>query len=345
MCIRDRSLRVAYLGSHSYHNIINTDPNTIAPLICSDPAGCQAGGLNVNLNPKPPAQPVLPYLAAQGTQYIPYFSGVTRPDQYLANGFFWYTEGVSSYNALQVDVTKRFSSGLTFRANYTFSRNLDDGSGVSSSQAQNQTQQALDPRDPLRDYGRSALDFEHQGSGTFSYELPFGHGKPFLNGLSGAADKLVSGWQANGIVTLLSGFPFTPLVGTNQSGDGNVRNPDRPDFTSGFPGTLIPGLVSEWFDPNAFSIPKLGTWGNVGRGVLQGPGLAEFDFSLFKTTPIKESMSLEFRAECFNITNRTNLGVPNTNVFSAGKISPTAGRITATNSDAREIQFGIKLIF
>ena len=80
---------------------------------------------------------------------------------------------ISSYNGLQVDVTKRLSRGLTFRGSYTFSKNLDDGSGLASSQAQNQTQQALNPRDPLRDYGRSALDFEHQGSGNFTYELPF----------------------------------------------------------------------------------------------------------------------------------------------------------------------------
>lgn len=89
----------------------------------------------------------------------------------------------------------------------------------------------------------------------------------------------------------------------------------------------------------------MGTWGNVGRGVLNGPGLTEFDFSLFKTIPIKETKTLEFRAECFNIANTANFGVPNMTVFSAGKISPTAGRISATSTTSREIQFGLKLIF
>ena len=88
----------------------------------------------------------------------------------------------------------------------------NDGFGVASSQSQNQNQSVMDPRHPLRDYGRSALDFRQQGSGSFNYELPFGFGKPFANGLTGIADKLASGWQVNGIVTFLSGFPLTPLV-------------------------------------------------------------------------------------------------------------------------------------
>lgn len=329
------SLRVAYVGSRNYHNIISTDSNTIAPLICSNPAGCQAGGLNV----KAPAPATL---VSPGTQYIPL--GV-RPNSFLANGFFWYTQGSGTYNALQVDVTRRFSSGLTFRANYTFSKNLDNGSGLSDSQAQNQSRDLLDPYDPLLDHGRSALDFRHQASGTFGYELPFGHGKPFLSGLSGATDKLIGGWQANGIVTLLSGLPFTPLVGTNQSGNGDLANPDRPNVNPSFQGTLLSGLVSQWYNPAAYSLPPVGTWGNVGRGVLNGPGLTEFDFSLFKTIPIKETKTLEFRAECFNIANTANFGVPNMTVFSAGKISPTAGRISATSTTSREIQFGLKLIF
>jgi hypothetical protein len=335
---QNMALRVAYVGSHSYHNIINTDSNTIAPLICSSPptpAGCPAGGINI----KPGAQPSF---VPQGTQYIPVGK---RPNPFLANGFFWNTEGVSSYNALQVDVTKRFSRGLTFRASYTFSKNLDDGSGVASSQSQNQTQQVLDPRNPLRDFGRSALDFNHQGSGNLTYDLPFGHGKPFLNGVSGAADKLVGGWRVNGIVTLLSGFPFTPLVGSNQSGDGNVRNPDRPNAHPNFPGTLMPRLVTKWFDPAAFDLPTLGTWGNVGRGSLEGPGLAELDFSVHKTIPIQESKSLEFLAELFNITNRANFNVPNTGLFSGGQPSPSVGQITSTSTDSRQIQFGLKLIF
>ena len=328
---RNTSLRVGYVGSHGYHSIIDIDANTIPQQICSDPAGCLAGGI------RSPG-----VMVPEGT---PYFPRTTRPNPHLANAYLWYMEGISSYNALEADLTKRFSSGLLFRANYTFSRNLDDGSGVASSQSQNQNQSVMDPRHPLRDYGRSALDFRHQGSVNFNYELPFGNGKRFVNALTAMADKLVGGWQVNGIATFLSGFPLTPLVGTNQSGNGNTFNPDRPNTNPSFQGPVILGRVEKWFDPAAFSLPTLGTWGNVGRGVLDGPGLAELDFSVFKTTPITERTRVLFRAEFFNIANRANFNLPNPIIFSGNSISPSAGTITSTTTSSRQIQFGLKLMF
>jgi hypothetical protein len=327
---RNMSLRVGYVGSHGYHNIIDIDDNTVAPQTCSDPAGCLAGGVRAS------------GMVPQGTQYFP---RGPRPNPYLGSGYQWYMEGINSYNALEADLTKRFSGGLSFRANYTFSKNLDDSSGIASSQSQNQNQSVMDPRHPLRDYARSALDFRHQGSGSFSYALPFGKGKRFAGGVTGIPDKLASGWQVNGILTLLSGFPFTPLVGTNQSGNGNQFSPDRPNLNPSFQGPLYIRSVDQWFDPTAFSLPLLGTWGNVGRGVLQGPGLAEFDFSAFKTTHITERTSVLFRAEFFNITNRANFNVPNFLIFSGSSISPSAAKITSTTTSSRQIQFGLKLIF
>jgi len=332
---KSMALRVGYVGSHAYHNIIDIDANTIVPQICSNPAGCASGGVRA---PKPPNT----VLVSQGTQYFP---PGKRPNPYLGSAYFWYMEGIASYNAFQADLTQRFNSGLVFRADYTFSKNLDDGTGVASSQAQNQSQSVMDPRHPLRDYGRSALDFRHQGSGNFSYELPLGRGKRFLNGLNGTPHKLVGGWQVNGILTFLSGFPFTPLVGFNESGNGNQFNPDRPNTNPNFKGPVKIGRVDQWYDPNAFSLPTLGTWGNLGRGVLDGPGLAEFDFSLFKTTPITERTSVLFRAEFFNLTNRANFNLPNPVVFSGNTISPSAGQITSTTTTSRQIQFGLKLMF
>ena len=337
---QNMSIRVGYVGSHAYHNIIDIDANTIAPQICSDPNGCLAGGLRPTVGACPPApgNSCVP----QGTQYFPHG---TRPNQYLGSAYFWDMEGIASYHALQADLTRRFSSGLAFRADYTFSKNLDDGSGIASSQAQNQNQSVMDPRHPLKDYGRSALDFRHQGSGNLSYELPFGRGKRFLNGLNGMPYKMVGGWQVNGVATLLSGFPLTPLVGTNRSGNGNQFSPDRPNINPNFQGPVKIGRVDRWYDPNAFSLPTLGTWGNVGRGVLDGPGLEEFDFSVFKTTPITERARVLFRAEFFNIANRANFNLPNPLVFSGNSISPSAGKITSTTTTSRQIQFGLKLMF
>src|ERR1051326_3947261 len=330
---RNMSLRVAYVGSHGYNNVIDIDANTIPQQICSNPAGCASGGIR-GTNP--------PTLVPQGTAYFP---AGTRPNKYIANAYFWSPLGINNYHALKADLTKRLSSGLFFRANYTFAKNLDNGTATASSQSQNNNQSVLDPRHPLIDYGRSALDFRHQGSGSFSYELPFGKGKTFGGGLTGVADKLAGGWQLNGIVTLLSGFPVTPLVGTNRSGNGNTFNPDRPNYNPNFHGPVITGRVDQWFDPNAFSLPPLGTWGTVGRGVLDGPGLGDVDLSLFKTIPITEKTNLLFRAEAFNIANRPNFGVPNFLIFSGDSISPSAGQITSTTTSSRQIQFGLKLMF
>src|SRR5262249_38056661 len=112
----------------------------------------------------------------------------------------------------------------------------------------------------------------------------------------------------NGIVTLLSGFLVTPLVGTNRSGSGNTFNPDRPNYNPNFHGPVKIARVDQWFDPNAFSLPALGTWGNVGRGVPDGPGLADIDVSVFKTIPITERAKVLFRSEAFNMqTGQTSV--------------------------------------
>ncbi|MGH9786927.1 MAG: carboxypeptidase regulatory-like domain-containing protein, partial [Terriglobia bacterium] len=140
-------------------------------------------------------------------------------------------------------------------------------------------------------------------------------------------------------------FPFTPMVGSNRSGDGNMRNPDRPSVNPYFQGPVILESPNRWFDPNAFVLPTPGTFGNLGRGVLTGPGLATVDMSLFKTTSLSERTALQFRAEFFNLFNRSNFGAPNAIVFSGGAVSSSAGLITSTTTTSRQIQFGLKLIF
>jgi hypothetical protein len=255
------------------------------------------------------------------------------------------TEGNTSYNALQLDYFRRLSHGFQFRANYTWSKNLDINSNLTVAQANNQPQMVMNRNDLRRDWGPSALDATEQSSISGSYELPFGRGKHWLGGTHGLGGKLVSGWQANSIVTLLSGFPFTPQAGSNRSGDGDTRNPDRPSYNPSFTGPIILGTPGRWFDPNAFLQATPGAFGDVGRGVLRGPGLATVDFSLFKNTAITERTSLQFRAEAFNMLNRANFGTPNAVVFANGSISGSAGLITATATTSRQIQFGLKLMF
>jgi hypothetical protein len=144
---------------------------------------------------------------------------------------------------------------------------------------------------------------------------------------------------------LLSGFPFTPVIGANRSGDADTRNPDRPSLNPAFSGPIVLGQPSQWFNPNAFTLPAFGTYGNLGRGVFTGPGLADLDLSILKNTPISEKTSLQFRAEFFNILNHPNFASPNATVFSGTAANASAGLITTLATTPRQIQFGLKLIF
>ena len=324
-------LRVAYTGSFGYHGLLSIDPNSIPARVCSSPLGCQAGGVGVRQS-----------TVAQGVEYIPVGS---RPNPDLSGAFFWYTEGNSSYNALEIDVTRRWAQGLQFRANYTWSKNLDINSGLTGAQANNQAQMVLNRNDLRRDWGPSAMNVTQQASISGLYELPLGAGRRWLRSGGRLEEKIISGWQLNGIATLLSGFPFTPQTGSNRSGDGDTRNPDRPSLNPDFRGPVVTATPNQWFDPQAFKLPPAGTYGNLGRERFTGPGLADLDISVFKAIPVSEKADLQFRAEFFNLLNHTNLGTPNAIVFSAGAISPSAGLITSTTTTSRQIQFGFKLNF
>ena len=325
------ALTAGYVGSHGYHQFINVDYNSIHPLICASAAGCTGGGVGATTRTVP-----------SGAEYIPVG---TRPNPYLSNAYIWFAEGTASYNALRLELKHRFNYGLEFRANYTWSKDLNIGTGVTSADAQNEAQMVMNPYQPKRDWGPSAQDVRNQFSFSGGYELPFGHGKPLLGSASGAADKLASGWQLNWIVTALGGFPVTPIIGANISGNGDSRIPDRPSLNPAFSGPKTLGNPNKWYDPSAYILPVNGTWGNMGRGVLKGPGLADFDMSLFKSTRLTERMNLQFRAEFFNLLNRANFSFPNMTVFSGSSISPSAGLITATTTTSRQIQFGLKLVF
>ncbi len=312
-------LQVAYIGSFGYHGLISIDPNSIPLQVCASASGCLAGGVGTTKAK-----------VAPGQSYIPVG---TRPNPYLSGGFFWYTEGNNSYNSVQADYRHRLSHGLDFRANYTWSKNLDVNSALTGAQASNEAQMVLNRNSLSTDWGPSALNAAQQGSISAHYELPFKR-------------RFISGWQLNGITTLLSGFPITPQIGSNRSGDGDTRNPDRPSLSPNFTGSVTEGTPNQWFNPNAFILPAVGTYGNIGRGTLIGPGLADLDLSLFKNfTLASERVKLQFRSEFFNTLNHANFGTPNAIVFSGTQISSTAGLITSTATTSRQIQFGLKLLF
>jgi hypothetical protein len=192
------------------------------------------------------------------------------------------------------------------------------------------------PLFPKLDWGPSTSDVRHLAVINGSYELPFGRGQKYLGG-----------WSVSAIETIQSGFPFTPSLGYNPTNNGDSRNPIRPSVNPAFSGPVILGSPTQYYNPAAFINPAAGTYGNLGRDTLNGPGLATLDFSLLKVTPLTEKIKLQFRAEFFNILNHTNFGIPNTVVFTAAGTtpSPTAGVITSTSTSSRQIQFGLKLSF
>lgn len=306
------SLSVGYAGSHGYHELVSLDANIPPSVTC--PAKCAL------------ANPL------------------------LANTYSWFSEGDSLYNAMTVDVRHRFSKGLSFRGAYTWSKALDDGDSLNATAAANAPALVANPDNIRADWGPATYDVRNAGVMNVSYELPIGNGKQLLSALSGWRNHFVGGWTVNSIVTIQSGFPFTPQLSFNPSNDGDSKNPVRPSWNPSFTGPVILGGTTQWFNPQAFMVPAPGTFGNVGRDVLTGPGLATWDFSVLKDTHLFERYNLQFRAEIFNLLNRVNLNTPNLIVFTSAsatpaQASPVAGTFTQTSTPSRQVQFSLKLLW
>jgi Carboxypeptidase regulatory-like domain len=336
-------LTVGYVGAHGYHELLGLDANTPVPAICPAapcPADYPAGFGALSGTPVP-----------VGSYYIQAGSPLANPSPVIANTWTWFSLGTSSYNALQVDLNHRFSQGLSFRGVYTWSRALDDGDSLNGTLAQNAPGLVANPDDIKADWGRATYDATNVGSINALYELPFGPGKSFANGLEGWSNALVSGWSLASIVTLQDGFPFTPQLSYNPSNNKDNRNPVRPFVNPDFTGPVKLGTPAEWFNPNAFIAPpnNSGFFGDLRRNAVPGPGLATWDFSILKDTAIRERLHLQFRAEIFNILNRANFNTPNLIVATVtGNTpvpNPAAGSITSTSTSARQVQFALKLLW
>jgi len=345
------SLSVGYVGSHGYHEILGADANAPMPVVC--PASpCPANFPNTAVwgALAGTAVPAGTFFIAPGTK---------KPNPTLANTWTWFSEGTSSYNALQVDLKHRFSHGLTLRGVYTWSKSLDDGDSLNATAAANAVALLSNPYVPSADRGLSTYDVRNIGVVTATYDLPFGQGRRYLGSEGGGLGQVVSGWTVNSIVTAQSGFPFTPQLSYNPSNNGDTRNPVRAFLNPAFTGPVVLGNPNQWFNPNAFIAPpnNSGFFGNAGRDAYIGPGLATWDFSVLKDTHIYERLKLQFRAEIFNLLDRANFNTPNliTHVLLPGAapgtasttpvVSPAAGVITSTSTTARQVQFGLKFLW
>jgi hypothetical protein len=357
---RDLMIQVGYVGSESYHTNITMDSNTAAPQVCANPLGCASGGSATNAaglavcgRTGTPACPIVPL----GTTYM---APGTRPNPFVANAISWWDLGTANYNSLGVSLQKRATRGLSFKLNYTYSKVMDLNSAVLAPGGENEPADVFSPYNLPLNRGPASYSLLHQFNGNFSYQLPFGNGQHFVSNSHGVVNQLIGGWQWNGIVTAQGGFPNTPLVGFNTSGTGDTNPTDVPNINPNFSGPVVLGKPEQWFNPNAFLIPVLGTFGDVSRGSFRGPGLVDVDTSFFKKFQISERYTLQFRAELFNILNQANFAYPNSIVFSRNNctaaspnqvacskssISSTAGQITATSTTSRQVQFALKLLF
>ncbi len=316
------SLSVGYVGSHGYHELLSADANLPVSTTC----------------------PALPCPASYpaGTLYYP--ANAPLANNTVSNTTQWFSEGISSYNGLELDVNHRLARGLQFRGVYTFSKALDDGDNVNTSVATNSPAFVANPLDPKADYGRASFDIRHAGVLNATYDLPFGGGSRTVNPWLA---RVLGNWQVSAIETLQSGLPFTPQLSYNPSNDGDSRNPVRPSVNANFSGSVIEGGPNHYFNPSAFVQPLPGTYGNLGRNTLPGPSLVQTDISAAKRFSFTEHRALQFRAEIFNVLNHTNFNTPNPVVYASATSgpSPTAGVITSTATSSRQVQFGLKFLW
>ena len=246
--------------------------------------------------------------------------------------------GVGHYNAGSIKVTKRFSAGLSFISSYTYAKSIDDTSGIRVQGYDTLYPQNSDCINPC-ERGLSSFDVRHRFVTSALYDIPVGRGRRvdlnnmFLNGVAG-------GWQIGGIWTVQSGLPQTITIGgVDRSNTG--QGYDRPIATGVSPYEPNP-TPSRWYNPAAFVEAPPGTFGNVGRNSVVGPGIFALDFDAHKEfrMPYSEQHTLQFRFEAFNVLNHPSWSNPNGNILSSG-----FGVITGTSVAMRQLQLGLKYFF
>jgi hypothetical protein len=256
-----------------------------------------------------------------------------------------------NYNALSVKATRRFTRGFSVIGSYTWSKSIDDTSGIRT--------QGYDTLFPQNSYciecerGLSSFDVRQRLVTSVLYDLPFGKGKrfdignPILNGI-------VGGWSSGGILTLQSGVPGTLTIGGIDNASTGEGGYDRPDATGTSP-YLSNATPSRYLNLASYYEAPAGQFGNVGRNTIEGPGIFNIDFEVHKNfkMPYKEGHVLQFRLEAFNVLNHPNWAMPNLNILSgATQVGMPAtdahqgfGVSTGTATSMRQVQLGLKYSF
>jgi hypothetical protein len=294
--------RLSYTGSHTYNLIYSPDLNQVRP----NTVGYSA-------------LTATPVLRAQNLNY-PNFAEVLTRDNGTSD----------KYEAVTLEVNKRFSSGLTFWNNYTLAKNITNALGVAPNSAVPLGGQ-IDNGDNVNnhfdvksDSGNAYYTPRHRFRSTIVYNLPFGRGQKYASSVSRAVDLFVGGWVATGETLLQTGPWLTPYFPSGTA-DPSGTNPSqrsvkqqRPDCVSGKTGYLSNASTTNYFDSTAFVIPgsNIGRYGNCGVGILEGPGTAAFSMSAGKTFRIAERVAVRYEAQFANLFNVLNKDVPNVNIGS-----------------------------
>lgn len=282
-------------------------------------------------SPERPVNGITTNTATNAANRVPYIG-------FSATGFTQVqTQSDSSYNSLQVSLTKRLSYGLQFLGAYTWSKSIDNVSGSSGSTLASPGGDATDMRQ-----ARGVSDFDHRRRFTFSYV----YGIPawgFRLNDSSFGKRFFSGWQISGVTTFQTGSAVTVTDARGASLFGATSSraswaPGATIETATLSGN-VQGRIDKFFNTGAF-VPAGQLWGNTGRNILTGPGQQNVDFALIKATRFMESRMIEWRMEVFNALNHPNFANPN------GAIDSSAfGAINRTLTNSRLIQFGLRLLY
>jgi hypothetical protein len=283
--------------------------------------------------------PVVPVVRADGSLFFP--AGAPRQNPAWGSIDYRRSDGRSTYHALQTSLIRRYSGNSQIQLSYTLSRAMDNGDAQLSPDTTASAIYPPNPYDLNAEWAAAPFDAPHVFAANATWELPF-RGSPVLRG-----------WQLNGIVSMHSGYAFSPSIQTpNWSRTGNISGnaEDRPNVKPGTdPKKIVTGNPNGWFDTSAFELPLQGTVGNTPRNFLRGPGFANVDMSLVKNQTLRGDTRLQIRLEVFNVLNRANFATPTRAVFAGASQNEaplaTAGKVTRTVNPSRQVQLGIKVLF
>jgi hypothetical protein len=293
-----------------------------------------------------------PASLADGTPFYP--SGLRRPNSQYSAIELKSSSGDSWYKALVVDLRTPWRRGLQAQSSYTWSKAEDTTQNATFfSDSTTATTSAMPEFIPGYNKGLTDYHAEHNWVMNLVWNLPN------AAGIGGRASAIVNGWRAAAIVRARSGNPLTPMLQANRSRSlwspslGPGTGPDRPSYAPGRgPADAVTGNPERWFDPAAFALPQAGTYGNVGRNELIGPGLATVDLAISRAIELSRfarPTRVELRIEVFNLLNRANFGPPSLIAF-AGTADgegplPSFGQIRTTVTSARQAQVGLRFSF